>query len=249
MLSGTSLTACWQVRIAKPMAGRRAAGPDGYRGRTAGTWYAANTGHGQGRPCRGTCARRQAACHRASRPCQAGPVPGTPDPPFWRKSPSAGLSPVAAQNGAFIVPSAVRTARRARRGCCDQLEGAADGGEGGAGICPGGVLVIQHHDPAADAPQRPRCGATAPRRSSSSCATTRWSAPAMGGRCWSAPRGSPSPRPMLPPGCPSAARPPPPRWPTGSGRVPAENRYLRLVFASEPVERLAALRDRFAAAF
>jgi hypothetical protein len=35
----------------------------------------------------------------------------------------------------------------------------------------------------------------------------------------------------------------------GSGRVPAENRYLRLVFASEPVERLAGLRDRFAAAF
>jgi len=24
----------------------------------------------------------QAARHRASRPCQAGPVPGTPDPPF-----------------------------------------------------------------------------------------------------------------------------------------------------------------------
>ena len=24
------------------------AGPDGYRRRTAGTWYAANTGHGQG---------------------------------------------------------------------------------------------------------------------------------------------------------------------------------------------------------
>jgi hypothetical protein len=34
---------CWQVRIAKPMAARRAAGPDGYRRRTAGTWYAANT--------------------------------------------------------------------------------------------------------------------------------------------------------------------------------------------------------------
>lgn len=33
----------------------------------------------------------------------------------------------------------------------DQLEGAADGGEGGAGIRPGGVLVIQHRDPAADA--------------------------------------------------------------------------------------------------
>ena len=32
------------------MAGRRAAGPHGYRRRTAGTWYAANTGHGQGRP-------------------------------------------------------------------------------------------------------------------------------------------------------------------------------------------------------
>jgi hypothetical protein len=55
--------------------------------------------------------------------------------------------------------------------------------------------------------------------------------------------------PMLPPGCPSAARPPPPRWPAGSGRVPAGNGYLRLVFASEPVERLAGLRDRFAAAF
>ena len=28
------------------------------------------------------------------------------DPPFWMKSLSAGLSPVAAQNGAFSVPSA-----------------------------------------------------------------------------------------------------------------------------------------------
>ena len=42
---------------------------------------------------------------------------------------------------------------------------------------------------------------------------------------------------------------PPPRWSAGPGRVPAGNRYLRLVFGSEPVEHLAGLRARFAAAF
>ena len=51
MLAGTSVTAwCWQVRIANPMAGWRAAGPHGCRRRTASTWHAANTGHGHGRP-------------------------------------------------------------------------------------------------------------------------------------------------------------------------------------------------------
>ena len=57
----------WHVRIAQPMGGRRAAGPDSYRRRTAvpgmqriRPW--------SGRPCRGTGAQRQAACHRASGP-------------------------------------------------------------------------------------------------------------------------------------------------------------------------------------
>jgi hypothetical protein len=36
----------------------------------------------------------------------------------------------------------------------DQLQGALDGGEGGAGVGLGGVLVVQQRGPDADAPQR-----------------------------------------------------------------------------------------------
>jgi hypothetical protein len=36
----------------------------------------------------------------------------------------------------------------------DQVQGPADGGEGGAGVRPGRALVIEHDHPAADAPQR-----------------------------------------------------------------------------------------------
>lgn len=54
--------------------------------------------------CRGTCARRQAACHRASRPCQPGPVPGTPDPPFCMAASSAAWGVRAAPEWALCGP-------------------------------------------------------------------------------------------------------------------------------------------------
>ena len=85
MLAGTSVTACAGRSGSRSQWPRRAAGPHGYRRRMAGTWYAANTGQDRA-SCRGTCARRQAACHRASRPCQAGQVPGTPNPPMRGRS-------------------------------------------------------------------------------------------------------------------------------------------------------------------
>jgi hypothetical protein len=55
-------------------------------------------------------------------------------------------------------------------------------------------------------------------------------------------------RAEAPPGCSRVAGPRHPDGRAGPGRVPAGDRYLRPVFAGEPVERLAGLRDRFAAA-
>jgi len=59
---------------------------------------------GQGRPWRGTCARRQAACHRASPPCQADPVPGTPDPPSVLSACIGSGLPMTSRSGWSVAP-------------------------------------------------------------------------------------------------------------------------------------------------
>ena len=97
--------------------------------------HAANTGHGQGRPCRATCARRQAACHRGSRPCQAGPIPGTPDPPLGTPTVTIARSVTAVHMRGSCAPA--RSAASGR--CPGRAEYARNGRPGtAAGRPPAG---------------------------------------------------------------------------------------------------------------
>jgi hypothetical protein len=161
------------------------------------------------------------------------------EPPFWTRSPPAGLFRVAAQNWAFSVPSAVGQHGVPGGDVGDQMEGAADGGEGDTGMRPGGVLVMQHRGRAADSAQRllgegPRLPLVCPGGGWRLLVdSARLGLPVAGGSARLFERGRAPATPMV----------------GGAGRVPAGNRCLRLVFASEPVERLAGLRHRFAAAF
>jgi hypothetical protein len=90
-------------RDLRPRAGGpRAAGPDGYRRRTAGTWYAANTGHGQGRPCRGTCARSQRPVTKRRGPARQARSrdAGSAD---LRESGSGGMRPTGRAGWGFLL--------------------------------------------------------------------------------------------------------------------------------------------------
>src|SRR5258708_39274536 len=83
------------------------------------------------------------------------PVPppaGRTLPPFCVAFGLFSPTPSLVPNWAFGAPSRQPGLPGADVG--DPLQGALDGGEGGACMRPGGVLIIQHCHPAGDAPQR-----------------------------------------------------------------------------------------------